>query len=37
MDFSGFALRREIISAISKMGYKEATSVQSKVIPLALE
>lgn len=37
MDFSGFALRKEIISALSKMGYKEATTVQSKVIPLALE
>lgn len=37
MDFSGFALRREIISALNKMGYKEATTVQSKVIPLALE
>lgn len=37
MEFSGFALRREIVSALDKMGYKEATSVQSKVIPLALE
>lgn len=37
MDFSGFALRREIISAITKMGYKEATSVQAQVIPLALD
>lgn len=36
MDFSSFALRREIVSALSKMGYKEATTVQSQVIPLAL-
>ncbi len=36
MEFSNFALRREIISALSKMGYKEATSVQTQVIPLAL-
>lgn len=37
MEFSNFALRREIVSALSKMGYKEATSVQSQVIPLALD
>lgn len=36
MEFSGFALRREIITALEKMGYKEATTVQSQVIPLAL-
>lgn len=37
MEFSGFALRREIISALTKMGYSEATGVQSEVIPLALD
>lgn len=37
MEFSSFALRREIVTALDKMGYKEATSVQSQVIPLALD
>ncbi len=37
MQFSNFALRREIISALEKMGYKEATTVQAQVIPLALD
>lgn len=37
MEFSNFALRKEIVSALSKMGYKEATTVQSQVIPLALD
>lgn len=36
MSFSSFALRREIVSALDKMGYKEPTTVQSQVIPLAL-
>lgn len=37
MEFSSFSLRREILSALHAMGYKEPTSVQSQVIPLALD
>lgn len=37
MSFDSFALRKEIISALSHMGYHDPTSVQSQVIPLALE
>lgn len=37
MEFSSFLLRREILSALHTMGYKEPTSVQSQVIPLALD
>lgn len=37
MEFSSFSLRREILSALHTMGYKEPTSVQSQVIPLALD
>lgn len=37
MIFSNFTLRKEIVSALDKMWYKEATTVQSQVIPLALD
>ncbi len=37
MEFSSFALRREIVSALDKMGYKVPTTVQEQVIPLALD
>ncbi len=37
MSFSNFALRKEIVSALEKMGYTEPTSVQAEVIPLALD
>jgi len=37
MSFSTLALRAEIVSALTKLGYHEPTDVQSKVIPLALD
>jgi superfamily II DNA/RNA helicase len=37
MSFSTLALRQEIISALTKLGYHEPTEVQSQVIPLALD
>lgn len=37
MSFSTLALRAEIVSALTKLGYHEPTEVQSQVIPLALE
>ena len=37
MSFSTLALRAEIVSALTKLGYHEPTGVQSQVIPLALE
>ena len=35
--FSAFALSKEIVSALSKCGYIEASPVQSRIIPPALE
>jgi superfamily II DNA/RNA helicase len=37
MSFSTLALRAEIVSALTKLGYHEPTAVQSQVIPLALD
>lgn len=37
MSFSTLALRAEIITALTKLGYHEPTEVQSQVIPLALD
>lgn len=37
MSFSTLALRAEIVSALTKLGYHTPTDVQSQVIPLALE
>lgn len=37
MSFSTLALRAEIVSALTKLGYHEPTEVQSQVIPLALD
>ena len=37
MSFSTLALRAEIVTALSKLGYHEPTEVQSQVIPIALE
>lgn len=37
MSFSTLALRAEIVTALTKLGYHEPTEVQSQVIPLALE
>lgn len=37
MSFSTLALRVEIVSALTKLGYHDPTEVQSQVIPLALE
>lgn len=36
MEFSWFALRKEIIGSLQKMWYSEPTTVQAEVIPLAL-
>ena len=37
MSFSTLALRVEIVTALTKLGYHEPTDVQSQVIPLALD
>lgn len=37
MSFSTLALRAEIVTALTKLGYHEPTEVQSQVIPLALD
>jgi len=37
MSFSTLALRAEIVSALTKLGYHDPTEVQSQVIPLALD
>lgn len=37
MSFSTLALRAEIVSALTKLGYHAPTEVQSQVIPLALD
>lgn len=37
MSFSTLALRAEIVTALTKLGYHEPTEVQSQVIPMALE
>lgn len=37
MSFSTLALRIEIVTALTKLGYHEPTEVQSQVIPVALE
>lgn len=37
MSFSSLALRAEIVTALTKLGYHEPTEVQSQVIPLALD
>lgn len=37
MSFSTMPLRREIVTALDKLGYSEPTEVQSQVIPLALD
>lgn len=37
MSFDTLALRVEIVSALTKLGYHDPTEVQSQVIPLALE
>jgi ATP-dependent RNA helicase DeaD len=37
MAFSDFALRPEILQALTDLGYHEPTDVQSQVIPLAIE
>ena len=37
MAFNTLALREEIVSALTKLGYHEPTDVQSEVIPRALE
>jgi superfamily II DNA/RNA helicase len=37
MSFSTLALRVEIVTALTKLGYHEPTDVQAQVIPLALD
>ncbi len=37
MLFSDLALRAEIVTAVTKLGYTEPTEVQAQVIPLALD
>ncbi|MBX9809119.1 DEAD/DEAH box helicase [Candidatus Gracilibacteria bacterium] len=37
MSFSTLALRVEIVTALTKLGYHDPTEVQSQVIPLALD
>ncbi len=37
MSFATLALRVEIVTALTKLGYTEPTEVQSQVIPLALD
>jgi len=37
MSFNNLGLQKEIVQAIAEKGYKEATSIQVKVIPLIIE
>jgi len=37
MSFKNLGLQEEIVQAIAEKGYKEATPIQAKVIPLAIE